>query len=145
MLFPGFCNDTSKSSIFSIFWLVVIAEGSGEFSDICWGSSVGTGGCPSFCGWPDWLIAISWSGNVAGPEVKSWPQSVKKLKGNRRKLKLQNPYLRSLLRNLFIEIKIYLRAYIKTDMLLLTRQSHVPFPQWTNSVSASICNQKGAK
>lgn len=75
MLFPWFCKDTSRSSIFSMFWLVAMAEGSGGVSGSCWDRSAGTAGCASPCACPGCPMAISSSGSAAAPGGSSWPQS----------------------------------------------------------------------
>lgn len=75
MLFPWFCKDTSRSSIFSMFWLVAMAEGSGGVSGSCWDRSAGTAGCASPCACPACPMAISSSGSAAGPGGSSCPQS----------------------------------------------------------------------
>lgn len=75
MLFPWFCKDTSRSSIFSMFWLVAMAEGSGGVSGSCWDRSAGTAGWASPWGCPGWPMAISSSGSAAAPGGSSCPQS----------------------------------------------------------------------
>lgn len=75
MLLPWFCKDTSRSSIFSMFWLVAMAVGSGGVSGSGWDRRVGTGGCASPCACPGCPMAISSSGSAAGPGGSSCPQS----------------------------------------------------------------------
>lgn len=75
MLLPWFCKDTSRSSIFSMFWLVAMAVGSGGVSGSGWDRRVGTGGCASACACPGCPMAISSSGSAAGPGGSSCPQS----------------------------------------------------------------------